>query len=83
MSGSPHFEKFKAILVDGMDVKPEWASCQSQLGMDMMLDSLDREELAMSVEDAFDLRIDPESLKKLCLPTTTMQDWLDHLDKHI
>ena len=83
MSTSRHFEKFKDALVDGLGVKPEWAVPESQLGQDMMLDSLDREELSMTVEEVFELRIKSDDLRKLCQATATMQDWLDYLDKHV
>jgi acyl carrier protein len=50
---------------------------------DLGLDSLDREELAMVIEEQFDIKLSTEDLSKLGGENVTVQDWLDYLDKRI
>jgi acyl carrier protein len=49
--------------------------------VDMGLDSLDREELAMVVEERFDIRLSTAELERLSKDQATIKDWTDHLDQ--
>lgn len=62
----------EAINVDGNDVKPE-ANLQDDLG----IDSLSAVELALELENEFDVRIEDEELAKL----KTVQDIIDIINE--
>ena len=51
------FEKIKAIIADKMDLDPEKITEQSSF-KDLEMDSLDKVEIVMDVEDEFDITIE-------------------------
>jgi acyl carrier protein len=60
------FETVRRVLVDGLSVDAEAVSLESKLNEDLGADSLDAVELIMSLEDEFDVEVEPaqaESLK--------------------
>lgn len=78
---SPHYAKVKHILTSQMGVTEGAVQPEAQLGKDLSLDSLDCEELLMIVEEEFDIRIPSSELRHLEIPTTTVQNLIDYLDK--
>lgn len=50
--------------------------------VDLGLDSLDREELAMVVEERFEIQITVDDLNRLSSETATVKDWTDYLDQN-
>lgn len=53
------FEIVKRVLVDGLNVDPSAVTMDSDLNEDLGADSLDAVELIMSLEEEFDLEIEP------------------------
>lgn len=56
------FEKFKAIICEQFELSEDKISVDSSLIGDLGLDSLDVVDLAMSVEDEFDIEVPDDAL---------------------
>lgn len=78
---SPHYEKLKDILISQMGVTEDSIQLQAELGRDLSLDSLDCEELLMILEEEFDIKIPSSEFRHLEIPTTTVKNLTDYLDK--
>lgn len=59
------FEKVKTIVVDQLGVEEEEVTMQASLVDDLGADSLDLVELAMAVEEEFEIEIPDEDGEKL------------------
>jgi acyl carrier protein len=51
--------------------------------VDLGMDSLDREEFSMVVEEEFGVKICSGDVRTLTLETATVKDWTDYLDQRI
>ncbi len=58
-------QRLKRLLMDRCGVKEERITSEATLQGDLGLDSLDAVELAISIEDEFNLKILDEDMKKL------------------
>ena len=58
-------QRLKKILIDRCGVKGEAIQPEASLQDDLGLDSLDAVELAIAIEDEFDVKILDEDMKKL------------------
>lgn len=67
------FEEIKKVLVDAINVDEEEIKPESKLNDDLGIDSLAAVELALELENEFDIRIEDEELAKL----ETVQDVMD------
>jgi acyl carrier protein len=77
---STHLPKLQEIIEELIGPNgPEVTEGASMV--DMGLDSLDREELAMVVEERFDIRLSTAELERLSKDQATIKDWTDHLDQ--
>lgn len=52
------FEKVKNLLVDELDLDENEVTMESNLREDLGADSLDMVDLIMSIEDAFDIKVE-------------------------
>ena len=59
------FEKVQKIICDQFGVEPGKVTMDSTILEDFQADSLDIVDLAMSVEDAFDIEVPDEELEKI------------------
>ncbi len=65
MSEAEIFDSIKALLVDRLQLEPEEINLEANLMDDLDVDSLLAAEIAMSVEDNYDLQINNEELANL------------------
>ncbi len=65
MSEEEIFDSIKALLVDRLQLEPEEIHLEANLMDDLDVDSLLAAEIAMSVEDDYDLQINNEELANL------------------
>lgn len=79
---SIHLPRLQEIIEEMTGPNGPQASPNASM-MDLGLDSLDREELVMVVEEQFNIRLSTTDMGRLSTEKTTVQDWLDYLDKHI
>ena len=70
------FEKVKEIIVDELGVEAEEVLLESNLQEDLDADSLDIVQLAMEIEEAFDIQISAEDQKKI----KTVKDIVDYVN---
>lgn len=73
-----YFDEIKEQIVNCLGVDEEKITPEAKLKDDLGIDSLDAVELAMAVEEAFDIKIDDEDLKKLI----TVQDIVSCVEKN-
>lgn len=71
------FDKIKKVLVEAINVDEEEIKPEAKLNEDLGIDSLAAVELALELENEFDIRIEDEELAKL----VTVQDVMDIIEK--
>ncbi len=71
-------EKIKQIIVDQLGVDPADVTETASFVDDLGADSLDRVELVMAFEEAFDVEIPDENAEKI----STVQNVIDYVQKH-
>ena len=59
------FEKIQKIISAQFDVEPSRVTLESSILDDFQADSLDIVDLAMSIEDAFDIEVPDEELENI------------------
>jgi acyl carrier protein len=72
-------ERLKKLLIDRVGVAEAKIKPEASLADDLGLDSLDGVELAMAIEDEFDLQIDDGQMKRL----TTVADALALVEQRL
>ena len=70
-------EQIKKVLVDALNIDEETITPEANLKDDLGIDSLAAVELALELENEFDIRIEDEELAKL----VTVQDVMDIIEK--
>lgn len=70
------FEDIKKVLIDAINVDEEEIKPETKLNDDLGIDSLAAVELALELENEFDIRIEDEELAKL----ETVQDVIDIIE---
>ena len=71
------FNQIKKVLVEAINVDEEEIKPEAKLNEDLGIDSLAAVELALELENEFDIRIEDEELAKL----VTVQDVMDIIEK--
>ncbi len=71
-------EKVKQIIVEQLGVDEAEVTASASFVDDLGADSLDRVELIMAFEEAFDIEIPDEEAEKI----KTVQDATEYVDKH-
>ena len=71
------FDQIKKVLVEAINVDEEEIKPEAKLNEDLGIDSLAAVELALELENEFDIRIEDEELAKL----VTVQDEADIIEK--
>jgi len=71
-------DKVKQIIVEQLGVDEGEVTSSASFVDDLGADSLDRVELVMALEEAFDLEIPDEEAEKI----RTVQDAIDYIEKH-
>jgi len=71
-------DKVKQIIVDQLSVEETEVSPSASFVDDLGADSLDRVELIMAFEEAFDLEIPDDEAEKI----KTVQDAIDYIEKN-
>jgi acyl carrier protein len=71
-------EKVKQIIVEQLGVDEAEVTANASFVDDLGADSLDRVELIMAFEEAFDIEIPDEEAEKI----KTVQDATQYVDKH-
>ncbi len=71
-------EKIKQIIVDQLGVDAEDVTENASFVDDLGADSLDRVELVMAFEEAFDVEIPDDDADKI----STVQNVIDYVQKH-
>ena len=59
------FEKITAILAEQLDADKDAMTMDTKIADDLGADSLDLVDLAMSIEDEFDIELSDEALEKI------------------
>lgn len=59
------FEKLKEVIANVLNVDPEEISMDTTFTEDLGADSLDLYQIIMSLEDEFDVQIDPEKTENI------------------
>lgn len=76
IGGKIMFEDIKKVLIDAINVDEEEIKPEAKLNDDLGIDSLAAVELALELENEFDIRIEDEELAKL----ETVQDVIDIIE---
>jgi len=71
-------EKIRQIIVDQLGVEAADVTGSASFADDLGADSLDRVELIMAFEEAFDLEIPDENAEKI----STVQDAIEYVEKN-
>ena len=71
-------EKVKQIIIDQLGVEEDEVTPSASFVDDLGADSLDRVELIMAFEEAFDIEIPDEEAEKI----KTVQDAVNYIDEH-
>jgi acyl carrier protein len=74
----PVMDKVKQIIVEQLSVEEGEVTPSASFVDDLGADSLDRVELIMALEEAFDLEIPDEEAEKI----KTVQDAVDYIEKN-
>ena len=72
------FEKIRAILCEQFELDEDRVTMDSNLISDLGADSLDVIDLAMSIEDEFDLEVPDEEIEKI----KTVADIVKFVEEH-
>lgn len=78
---SIHLPKLQSIIQD-LYGKPVEVYPENRI-VDLGLDSLDREEFSMVIEEEFDLKINSSDLRRLSTEETTIRDWVEYLEEKV
>ncbi len=73
------FEKLQSILSDYLEIEKDEITLKSNLVDDLGTDSIDLVDLAMSVEDEFNLELPEELIETV----QTVEDIVNYIDTHI
>ncbi|MFT3926841.1 MAG: acyl carrier protein [Myxococcales bacterium] len=73
------FERMKAVLCEELDVRPETLTLKSLLVEDLGADSLDLVNLALQVEERFEIEVNERDLIQL----KTVGDVFDYLHARV
>jgi acyl carrier protein len=71
-------DKVKQIIIDQLSVEESEVTPNASFVDDLGADSLDRVELIMAFEEAFDIEIPDEHAEKI----STVQDAIDYIEKN-
>jgi acyl carrier protein len=71
-------EKVKQIVIEQLGVEEGEVTATASFVDDLGADSLDRVELVMAFEEAFNLEIPDEDAEKI----STVKDAIEYIDKH-
>ncbi len=71
------FEKIKNLLVEELDLDADEVTLESKLKDDLGADSLDMVDLIMSIEDAFDIKVDESQAASI----KTVGDIVNYIDQ--
>lgn len=71
-------DRVKQIVVEQLGVEESEVSNKASFVDDLGADSLDRVELVMAFEEAFEVEISDEEAEKI----STVQDAIDYIQKH-
>ncbi|MCI5698079.1 MAG: acyl carrier protein [Clostridiales bacterium] len=72
-------DKIKNKMVETLSVDEEKINLEAKLADDLGIDSLDAVELAMALEEEFDIKLSDDELQKL----VTVKDIQDIVEKHL
>jgi acyl carrier protein len=75
---APIDERVKQIVVEQLGVDEGEVTASASFVDDLGADSLDRVELVMAFEEAFDLEIPDEDAEKI----STVKDAIEYIEKH-
>ena len=70
------FDKIKELIVDQLDVEEDKVTMDANIQDDLGADSLDIVDLVMSVEDAFEVKIEDEDVENI----ETVGDIVNYID---
>lgn len=70
------FDKIKELIVDQLDVEEDKVTMDANIQDDLGADSLDIVDLVMSVEDAFEVKIEDEDVENI----KTVGDIVSYID---
>lgn len=70
------YEKVKMVIVENLGVDEDELTEDTNLIEDLKIDSLDMVELAMELEDEFDMSIEDEEMEKL----KTVKDIVEYIE---
>ena len=70
------FDKIKELIVDQLDVEEDKVTMDANIQDDLGADSLDIVDLVMSVEDAFEVKIEVEDVENI----KTVGDIVNYID---
>ncbi|MBE0449472.1 MAG: acyl carrier protein [Clostridia bacterium] len=71
------FEKVKALLVEELDLDENEVTLESNIREDLGADSLDMVDLIMSIEDAFDIKVEESDTASI----KTVGDIVSYIEK--
>jgi acyl carrier protein len=71
-------QKVKQIIIDQLGVEESEVTANASFVDDLGADSLDRVELIMAIEEAFDLEIPDDQAEQI----KTVQDAVDYIEKN-
>ncbi|MDD6269248.1 MAG: acyl carrier protein [Oscillospiraceae bacterium] len=72
------FDKIKELIVDQLDVEEDKVTMDANIQDDLGADSLDIVDLVMSVEDAFEVKIEDEDVENI----KTVGDIVNYIDNN-
>ncbi|MDE6019954.1 MAG: acyl carrier protein [Ruminococcus sp.] len=70
------FDKIKELIVDQLDVEEDKVTMEANIQDDLGADSLDIVDLVMSVEDAFEVKIEDDDVENI----KTVGDIVNYID---
>lgn len=72
-------ERVRQVIIDRLGVDDEEVKPTASFADDLGADSLDRVELTMALEEAFDIEVPEEDAENI----KTVQDAIDYVKKHV